>query len=353
MSFAGYGNVAPKTTWGKIVTILYAIVGVPLMLLCLSNIGDAMAQSFKFLYWRVCCFMCGGPPKKRRSRSFRQNTLHRYPSTRSRPGSFKRQYSFKDSSQGGDSLSRSSYYSAPNPNIDELKFYEQDSSYVRKPASTPVSPTTPGYNQQLPPSHLLPPDHNRSLKDQAPIIFNKYALKQGDDLVVDLEPIDRKRGGSTRSWHNSSDRRKNLRPTDDSQLEIVEDEYERDSANTMEGTESSADVYVPTWLCLFTVFLYICGGGALFKFWEKWDFLDSTYFCFITLTTIGFGDLVPGKAVKSEDANLTLGLCSLYLWFGMALLAMSFNLVKGEVIKSVKSVGVRIGILPDVSDDEE
>lgn len=340
-------------------TILYAIVGVPLMLLCLSNIGDAMAQSFKFLYWRVCCFLCGGPPKKRhqRTRSFRQNTLHRYPSMRSRPGSFKRQYSFKDSSQGGDSLSRSSYYSAPNPNTDDMKFYDQEANYNRRTASTPVSPNSHGFANQVPPSQLYPPDQGRGGRDPGPIIFNKYAMKQGDDLVVDLEHIDRKRGGSTRSWHNSSDKRKQQGPQkvveEIVSADIAEEEYEGDSANTMDGDESgSSEVYVPTWLCLFTVFLYICGGGALFKFWENWDFLDSTYFCFVTLTTIGFGDLVPGKAVKS-DANLTLGLCSLYLWFGMALLAMSFNLVKGEVTKSVKSVGVRIGILPEGADDEE
>lgn len=32
---------------GKISTIFYAIIGIPLMLLCLSNIGDIMASSFR------------------------------------------------------------------------------------------------------------------------------------------------------------------------------------------------------------------------------------------------------------------------------------------------------------------
>lgn len=32
------------------VTIFYAIAGIPLMLLCLSNLGDTMAHSFKFFY---------------------------------------------------------------------------------------------------------------------------------------------------------------------------------------------------------------------------------------------------------------------------------------------------------------
>lgn len=44
---------------------------------------------------------------------------------------------------------------------------------------------------------------------------------------------------------------------------------------------------VPIWLCVFLVIGYIIGGAFIFQKWEQWDFLDSAYFCFITLTTIG------------------------------------------------------------------
>lgn len=45
---------------GKVVTIFYALLGIPLMLLCLTNIGDLLARSFKFTYSNLC-FLCRNP----------------------------------------------------------------------------------------------------------------------------------------------------------------------------------------------------------------------------------------------------------------------------------------------------
>lgn len=28
--------------------------------------------------------------------------------------------------------------------------------------------------------------------------------------------------------------------------------------------------------------------------WEDWGYLDALYFCFVTFSTLGFGDIVPG-----------------------------------------------------------
>lgn len=49
-SMIGYGHMTPKTEWGKIATIIYAVFGIPLYIVYFMNMGRVFAKSFKFLY---------------------------------------------------------------------------------------------------------------------------------------------------------------------------------------------------------------------------------------------------------------------------------------------------------------
>ena len=51
---SGYGNLVPKTALGKILSIFYALVGIPIMLLYCATIGSILATSFKYLYTKLC-----------------------------------------------------------------------------------------------------------------------------------------------------------------------------------------------------------------------------------------------------------------------------------------------------------
>lgn len=46
-------------------------------------------------------------------------------------------------------------------------------------------------------------------------------------------------------------------------------------------------------------------GALLLTCFEEWSFFDAFYFCFITSTTIGFGDLTPSIAGEGEECFST------------------------------------------------
>jgi hypothetical protein len=49
----GYGNIVPKTSLGKGLTVLYAVFGIPLYVLYFMNMGKVLASTFRWLYRRL------------------------------------------------------------------------------------------------------------------------------------------------------------------------------------------------------------------------------------------------------------------------------------------------------------
>jgi potassium channel subfamily K, invertebrate len=46
----GYGNMVPRTVWGKVATILYAVFGIPVYILYFMNMGKVFANCFRWIY---------------------------------------------------------------------------------------------------------------------------------------------------------------------------------------------------------------------------------------------------------------------------------------------------------------
>ncbi|GLV36770.1 sandman [Carabus blaptoides fortunei] len=237
----GYGNVSPKTAWGKVTTIVYAIVGMPLFLLYLSNIGDILARCFKWLYAKCClCRWCPNVARRREERRRRREAEISLPADTT-------------SSQTG----------SPN-------------GWQRRHAMTP------------------PIDHanNRPF----PSVSSE---EDGED--------------------DESDAITNV--------SYEEEEYDPQT------------VTVPVTICLTIMVGYICGGALLFSKYEGWNYLDGSYFCFISLSTIGFGDIVPGvNTYYRQGFAMSFVFCSMYLMLGMALIAMCFNLMQEEVINKIRKM---------------
>ncbi|XP_013790710.1 TWiK family of potassium channels protein 7-like, partial [Limulus polyphemus] len=226
-----YGNSAPKTNWGKLITIVYAIFGIPLMLIYLTNIGDLLAKAFRYVYGRLCT--------------------------------------------------------------------------------------------------CKPSDHNRHRKNY-----------RAHHTVTNNSPNTRN------SVEPGIQHKLYMTPEDEVRTETIPEELGK-------GLEfMNEHVAVPITLCLLILVGYILGGAALFSVWEGWDFLNGSYFCFVTLSTIGFGDLIPGDSRElGTNAQEKLMICSLYLLIGMAFIAMCFNLMQEEVIYKVRNCGRRIGIIVDMEDE--
>uniref|UniRef100_A0A8B9KPN5 Potassium channel domain-containing protein n=1 Tax=Astyanax mexicanus TaxID=7994 RepID=A0A8B9KPN5_ASTMX len=83
-------------------------------------------------------------------------------------------------------------------------------------------------------------------------------------------------------------------------------------------------VFVGFLTCLST----LCVGAAAFSHFEGWSFFHSCYYCFITLTTIGFGDFVAlQKKGDLEQKLLYVVFTFTYILVGLSVIGAFMNLV--------------------------
>jgi potassium channel subfamily K, invertebrate len=99
-------------------------------------------------------------------------------------------------------------------------------------------------------------------------------------------------------------------------------------------------ITVPSTACLWVISFYILSGTIMFGAWEKWNYLDSTYFCVISLCKIGFGDFVPGANIADSagGSHLKLVINFIYVLLGMGLVAMCYNLMCEDVRVKVREL---------------
>jgi hypothetical protein len=53
----GYGNITPKSILGKLITCLYAMIGIPIMIMYLTSTGDLLAYLFIKYYTVISHFI--------------------------------------------------------------------------------------------------------------------------------------------------------------------------------------------------------------------------------------------------------------------------------------------------------
>ncbi|KAF9390696.1 Potassium channel [Podila verticillata] len=107
--------------------------------------------------------------------------------------------------------------------------------------------------------------------------------------------------------------------------------------------ELQVKIMVKRKMIIRMVFIWIVmwfGGAGIFCAFEKeWTYLESLYFCFVTLTTIGFGDYVPEQPGSIEFWNV-------YVFVGLAVFAYILSL-------SSESMASQIHLVDDQDEDDD
>jgi len=260
---SGYGHITPKTDWGRVVTIVYAIFGIPLSLLTITNLGSFMATAFRFIYRNICCGLC---------------------------------------------CVCCSGYDDVNTTDDENNI-EKDETKAEKTDTVKV---------------VLP----------EPVIKSTFAV---------VGRRSRGRAEADRMYSKRQHLRRNRSGISQHQRHVIPF---RDRLRRALDTDDLKTVTVPIYISLLLITGYIALGALLFTVWETdWDYLIGCYFCFVTLSTIGFGDYVPGTSLNAWASQEKLVLCALYLLFGLSLIAMCFDLMQEQARSQFQSLGRRLGIL--------
>lgn len=79
-------------------------------------------------------------------------------------------------------------------------------------------------------------------------------------------------------------------------------------------------------------FSFLCVGAAMFSHYETWNFFRSLYYFFVTLTTIGFGDMVALQELnKQHPSNNALGSKNLYVALTMVLIYIGLTIASSVI----------------------
>ncbi|MFH1151637.1 MAG: potassium channel family protein [Nanoarchaeota archaeon] len=98
-------------------------------------------------------------------------------------------------------------------------------------------------------------------------------------------------------------------------------------------------------IILAIFFAFIIGGAFAYSSIEGWNMLDAFYFLVMTVTTIGYGDLVP---LTGFGKVLTM----FYAFFGVATALYLLSSISSSLFK--KHVGEQVGeIKRDVKKEEK
>uniref|UniRef100_A0A3Q1IN48 Potassium channel domain-containing protein n=1 Tax=Anabas testudineus TaxID=64144 RepID=A0A3Q1IN48_ANATE len=92
----------------------------------------------------------------------------------------------------------------------------------------------------------------------------------------------------------------------------------------------------------------LCIGAAAFSHFEDWTYFNAYYYCFITLTTIGFGDFVAlQKKGALQEQPPYVALSFMYILVGLTVIGAFLNLV---VLRFLTVSSNELDVRPEVEE---
>nr|XP_018911530.1 PREDICTED: uncharacterized protein LOC109040166 isoform X1 [Bemisia tabaci] len=225
----GYGHITPSTTTGKIITMVYAVFGIPMFLILLADFGKMFTRCIKFLW-----------------------------------------------------------------------------AFVRR---------------------LYYTGSCRKVRRNVP-----QEVMKGVQIVYSMT---KKRRSSTVNGEIGEEAQTTALPQ---QLAFLQTRADNESPGTPALSTYAIDdeFNLPISVAITILLLYIICGASVFYYWEEWGFLESFYFVFISMSTIGFGDYVPKNQMYMMASIV-------YLVFGLALTSMCINVVQEKLSDSIRRASAKIG----------
>ncbi|CAL8285808.1 unnamed protein product [Lota lota] len=92
---------------------------------------------------------------------------------------------------------------------------------------------------------------------------------------------------------------------------------------------------------LWGVLIHLVLPPFVFMSQEGWTYVEGLYFSFVTLTTIGFGDLVAGVDPNTEYPTLYRYFVEVWIYLGLAWLSLFFNWKVRMVVEAHKALKKR------------
>lgn len=106
-------------------------------------------------------------------------------------------------------------------------------------------------------------------------------------------------------------------------------------ASLGDNAEIDDEFNLPVTVAIGILVLYMLIGATMYYISEDWEFFESFYFVFVSISTIGLGDFVPKHPIYMLFSII-------YLIFGLSLTSMCINVVQLKLSDSFRNASTKI-----------